>query len=161
MKKRLLLMRHAKSSWDNSALSDHERPLNQRGYTEAPRIAEQLKAKKLVPSYVLSSDALRTKETWELMAPVFGQNIQVEFTNRLYAVSAPLVLQVIAGQPESRQELMLLGHNPSLEEVAGYLTGVPCSMGTAHMVILEIDQASWAQGAIAKGKWSLVAQLEP
>ena len=82
--RRLILMRHAKSSWAIDGQEDHQRPLNKRGRRDAPRIATALAARDWLPDFVVSSDAERTRQTWAQMSSVFSIDCEVRWTNDLY-----------------------------------------------------------------------------
>ncbi len=79
MQRRIIVMRHAKSSWKSDAPDDHSRPLNRRGRRDAPRVAQELARRGWVPERVFSSDARRTRQTWEIMAPYFENAPQVRW----------------------------------------------------------------------------------
>ena len=111
--RRLIVARHAKSSWGDADLSDHDRPLNARGRRSAPLVGLELARLGCVPDIVYSSSAVRTRETWEGMAPGVGGSPAVEFREDLYFAPPQHVLAVIAEAPASARTLMTLGHNPA------------------------------------------------
>lgn len=119
---RLMLARHAKSSWGDLTLGDHDRPLNARGKRSAPMVASELAALGCVPDLVYSSTSARTRETWALMEPHFGGHSRVEFVRDLYLASPRMVLATIASAPPEAESLMILGHNPSTHALAAYLS---------------------------------------
>lgn len=112
--KKVILMRHAKSSWDNSALTDHERPLNSRGVKDAPFIDSILISHAYRPDLILSSDSARTRQTLDLM-PNF-RTIDHSFERQLYHASAEKILDIIHNAPPYIETLMLLAHNPGITE---------------------------------------------
>ena len=120
--RRLMLARHAKSSWGDPALGDHDRPLNRRGRRAAPMVAGELVALDCIPDVVYSSTSARTRETWALMEPHFSGHTRVEFVRDLYLASPRRVLTAIASAPADAEKLMILGHNPSTHAIAAYLS---------------------------------------
>ena len=151
---RLLLARHAKSSWGDPSLADHDRPLNGRGRRAAPLVATALAARGFVPDAVYSSSSQRTRETWELMAPHFGSDPPVEFLSELYLASPRAVLRTIAAASPNIHTLMVLGHNPSTHALAAYLarTGNPAhrdrvirSFPTGAVAVVELAGDDWGE----------------
>lgn len=132
----LLLMRHAKSSWDCGDLSDHDRPLNHRGRNAAPKMAEVLVENDLIPRCVLVSSSRRTQETVELMLPLLG-SVDVRILPDLYHAGPMKIWGFV--EEHSRKEsgtLMLVAHNPGLETVVSNIVGgiVPFPTGAiAHI----------------------------
>jgi phosphohistidine phosphatase len=111
--KRLLLLRHAKSSWDDPALADHDRPLAPRGRKAAKRIGEHVRRNDIPIDLVLCSSARRARETLELVGP--SAEIQVE--PGLYGASADELLERLRRVPEEVETVMLIGHNPAIQEL--------------------------------------------
>jgi phosphohistidine phosphatase len=151
--RRLLLLRHAKSSWDDPGLDDHDRPLAPRGRDAAPLIARHIAARGLTPDLVLSSPAARAVETWELVAPALGPEGAVRFEDGLYATTAGRLLERLARLTETPRTLMLLGHNPELAALTARLTrdGEPAAIAqlakkfpTAALAVIRLDIDSWA-----------------
>lgn len=156
--KRLILMRHAKSSWKQEGVDDHERPLNARGQRDAPRVAARLAELGWRPERVVLSDARRTRETWALMAGPLGRPPAVE-TRRLYLAGLGAIRQEARALPDEVGSALLLGHNPGWEEAASALSGDAVGMTTANAALLESGAATWAE-ALA-GPWRLVALIRP
>ena len=119
--RRLLLARHAKSSWGDVSLNDHDRPLNARGRRSAPLVAGALNDLGFVPDIVISSTSARTRETWARMEPVFESHAAVEFLPELYLAAPRMVLAAIASVTPTAATLMVLGHNPSTHALAAFL----------------------------------------
>lgn len=113
----LFLLRHAKSSWAEPTLPDRERPLAQRGRRDAKRIAKHLVRLGFEPELVLCSSAVRTRETLELVRPALGTS-KVLFEDGLYAASSDELLARIRLVPEALASVMLIGHNPGLQQLA-------------------------------------------
>jgi phosphohistidine phosphatase len=113
----LYLLRHAKSSWDDPALADHERPLAPRGRRDAKRIAEHLSTSGIDPELVLCSSAARTRETLELVKPALG-GPTVRFEADLYGASCDELLARLRLVPSEVASVMVIGHNPGIQELA-------------------------------------------
>lgn len=118
MMKELLLLRHAKSSWDDPRLGDFDRPLAPRGRSDAPRIGGALEARGWHPLMALVSPATRTRETWQLLAAELKHPPNPTFRDGLYEASADLLLGEVQRAPEIVTTLLVLGHNPGLEDFA-------------------------------------------
>lgn len=120
---RLILIRHAKSSWKNADLEDHQRPLNRRGRTAAAAVGEYLAANGPIPDKVLCSDAIRTLETWSILAAKLPCAPTVVPMPSLYHASADAIASAIASVPYEIGCLFVVGHNPGLEALAARLAG--------------------------------------
>ena len=151
--RRLMLARHAKSSWGDPALSDHDRPLNARGYRAAMLVGAALSNLDCIPDVVYSSTSARTRETWDCMQPHFRGRPRVEFHRDLYLVAPRDILGAIASAPEDAETLMVLGHNPSTHALAAYLarTGDPDDIDrlrrkfpTGAVAVIELSSDLWA-----------------
>jgi phosphohistidine phosphatase len=112
--KRLFLLRHAKSSWDEEGLADRDRPLAGRGRRAAKAMARHLKDEKIAPELVLCSPARRTRETLERIGP----SGEVRIEDDLYGASATGLLGRLQEVPDEVESVMLIGHNPAIEELA-------------------------------------------
>lgn len=160
MQRHLVLMRHAKSSWAEGGLSDHQRPLNKRGQRDAPRMGRELAARGWVPELVVSSDAQRTRETWALVSEELGvDGLEVRWSNDLYLAGLRAVLSHAAGWEDAIGSVLVLGHNPGWSEAASILAGRPLDMTTANCALLRGAGPTWVD-AFA-GRWELVALLRP
>jgi len=143
--KTLLILRHAKSSWDNPALDDHERPLNARGERDAPRMGQLAREKGLRAELVISSDAVRARLTAEAMAQATGYNGQILLDPRLYHASAAEILAVLrSAVDDNLATAMIVGHNPGLEELLAHLTGDPENLPTAALAQIALRIESWS-----------------
>lgn len=120
---RLLLMRHAKSSWDDENLSDHERPLNARGERAATAVGAALTAREIAPDIIWSSDATRTRLTALRLIRAIPGAQQVEYISGFYHASAQNVLDICEQRGEPERPLMLLGHNPGWGALHQHFTG--------------------------------------
>ncbi len=141
----LYLLRHAKSSWDDPGMADFDRPLNGRGRRAAPLVAEFLREKGIRPGLVICSPAARALQTAELVAGAEGINAPIEFDPRIYEAHPIDLLKLIREADESVEELMLVGHNPGLEELTERLTGERERLPTAALVRIELKAYGWAQ----------------
>jgi phosphohistidine phosphatase len=119
--KMLILLRHAKSSWDDAAVPDFDRPLNARGRRDAPRMGRWLAARGLQPDHVLCSAATRTRETWALVAPAFAAGTPITFSQALYLAEPAGLIAAVRAVPRPVRALLVIGHSPGLEDVAARL----------------------------------------
>jgi phosphohistidine phosphatase len=145
--KTLLMMRHAKSSWDSGVASDHERPLNKRGRKDAPVMASLLCNYDEVPDLIVSSDAKRTCETLDLMLPVFekfGAEPLVEIESSFYHAPASEWLERLVEIPDPIGSVLFLGHNPGAEELVMHFSAAHHSMPTAAIACFRFDNDSWS-----------------
>ncbi|MCF6368878.1 SixA phosphatase family protein [Rhizobium halophilum] len=120
--RRLLLLRHVKSDWPEG-VEDHERPLAERGLKAAPAMGNHMAREHLVPHLALVSDATRTQETWELVRKRLPGEIETRVTPELYDATAANMLQVLRRAEASADTVVIVGHNPGLQEVALLLVG--------------------------------------
>ena len=124
MPRHLLIMRHAKSSWDSEAPSDFDRPLAKRGKKDVPRMGSWLREQGLTPDYVLSSPAQRARQTAVKVCHELGiQEDQINWEPGIYEASLPALLEILKDCPPAAQRVLLVGHNPGLELLVAYLCG--------------------------------------
>ena len=121
--KHLLLLRHAKSSWDDPGLADFDRPLSGRGLKAAPLVGRELASRGWLPDLALVSPALRTRETWRLVASEWPMGVPAEFVEALYDATAADILAAVGTASAATNTVLVLGHNPGLEEFARRLSG--------------------------------------
>ncbi|MFD5518946.1 SixA phosphatase family protein [Streptomyces sp. NPDC127066] len=121
-RRRLIVLRHAKSAWPDG-VPDHERPLATRGRRDAPAAGRAMAGADLLPDLALCSTAVRARQTWELAAEQWGTPPPVRFDERLYGADIPELLQSVSEVPEHVRTLLLVGHNPGLEELVLELAG--------------------------------------
>lgn len=143
--KTLLLLRHAKSSWKDTDLDDHDRPLNKRGKRDAPRMGQLLRDEQLLPDLIVCSSAKRTWRTAELVAEAAGYRGETRITSDAYEASAAKLLTLIQSFTDSAQRILLIGHNPGLEELLEQLTGQYRPLSTAALARLEIPCEKWSE----------------
>lgn len=141
--KTLLILRHAKSSWSNPGLADHDRPLNKRGKKDAPRMGELLRHEDLVPELIISSSARRARSTAELVAEHSGCEGPLWLERDLYAAGAEAYLGVLVAIPDEYRRVMVVGHNPDLEELLEALIGEYERLPTAALAQVSLPIDSW------------------
>jgi phosphohistidine phosphatase len=145
--RRLILMRHAKSSWADPGTRDLDRPLNKRGRRSAPLIGKWLKANGWRPDHALVSNSRRTQETWAGVVSVLGA-APTAYRPELYAAAPPAMLEVLRGAPDVRCVLML-GHMPGVGEFARLLLAEPpddpefAKFPTGATAVIDFDVEDW------------------
>jgi phosphohistidine phosphatase len=147
--KKLYLIRHAKSSWDNSEIDDFNRPMNSRGEKDAPKMGRRLKEKRLTPDIVVSSPAVRTLDTCKIICGVLGFNTTKIIENKsLYHASEEEILKVVRGlkdrKADEEENVLLFGHNPGLTDFANRLLDEQIlNIPTAGIVCAELAIKKW------------------
>jgi phosphohistidine phosphatase len=143
--KQLLLLRHAKSSWDDPALADFDRPLAPRGLKAAPRMGRELAKRDWLPNLALVSPALRTRETWRLVSAELPARVPVEFAEGLFEATDGDILAEVQQAMASAGCVLVLGHNPGLEDLARRLAGPRSDAGALR----KLDE-KFPTGALAR-----------
>ncbi len=155
--KTLTLLRHAKSGWDDPVARDFDRALNARGKRGAAQIGQYLADHRLVFDYVLASPAVRVVETIASLATRYALPLAPEWERRIYLASAATLLDLIAALPDTANRVLLVGHNPGLEDLVLMLVPADGAGGpnlrdeveikfpTASLAELQADCASWAE----------------
>ncbi|MDT8383271.1 MAG: histidine phosphatase family protein [Gammaproteobacteria bacterium] len=122
MNRQLTLLRHAKSDWDSLSDSDYDRPLSHRGIRDANRVGRWLQEQAYAPDYIVSSPALRARQTIEAVNSVLEIAPQhIHYDSNIYMANRETLLQVLAGIPKKYSSILLVGHNPGLDELLVYL----------------------------------------
>ena len=152
--KTLLVLRHAKSSWDDSGLDDHDRPLNKRGRRDAPRMGELIEAEDLVPDLILSSTALRARQTAVLVADACGYQGEIMLEPDLYHAAPADYARTLSQAGGDAECVMVVGHNPGLQELVTVLSGACERMPTATLACIEIELDDWQEAASVAGSLS-------
>lgn len=167
---KLMLLRHAKSDQD-AKVEDHERPLSKRGRHDAPRMGEYMRAQNYEPALVLCSTSERTRETWDLVGPKLKSSPQVRFDKALYLAAWPNLLAMVQGVPADTPSVMLIGHNPGMEQLAvalaiqpktpserGRVESMSKKYPTCALAVLEFE-GDWR--GVAPGTGRLTAFVRP
>lgn len=159
----LYLLRHAKSSWDDPALPDRERPLASRGRRDAKRIGKHLRRLGITPALVLCSPAVRTQETLDLLRPALAE-VAAEVEEQLYGASSETLLERIHSVPDDVGSVLLIGHNPGLHDLAlalassgAKLERLEAKFPTAALATLALER--WS--SLSPGDAELVAYVVP
>jgi phosphohistidine phosphatase len=142
--KSVLLLRHAKSSWKQPELADHDRPLNKRGKRDAPLIGRLLKRKDLVPENIISSTAIRARATAEAVAKASGYKGEIVLNKSLYAAGPDAYLNIMHDLSDEYARALIIGHNPGLEELVEMLTGEIHLMPTCSLAHVKIRVDKWS-----------------
>lgn len=142
--KTILVMRHAKSSWDQEDTPDHDRPLNKRGRHDAPRMGDLLKTEGLLPDLIISSTAKRARSTVELVAGASDYGGDVRWEESLYATGPEAHIAILRTLPADVGRVMVVGHNPGLEELVAMLTDEWASLPTSALAEVKLNISNWA-----------------
>jgi phosphohistidine phosphatase len=141
--KDLLVLRHAKSGWKDSDLVDHDRPLNKRGDKDAPRIGKLLRKERLVPELVLTSSARRARDTAEAAAAATGYTPEIRHIPSFYQADLETFYATLSRLSDDIERVMIVGHNPELEELVEALTSESVTLPTAALVHIELPIQTW------------------
>lgn len=153
---RLILTRHAKSDWDNPLDTDHSRPLSPRGVEAAPRIGRWLAGKGYLPGQALVSDAMRTRQTWDLIAAELPDAPEAAFDKFLYLAGPDVLLGRL--KQASAPCVILIAHNPGIAEFAEALLQAPMAhpgfarFPTCATLVAEFDAPAWSDVAFGTGR---------
>ncbi len=138
-------MRHAKSSWKTPDISDHDRPLNNRGEKAAPFMGNWMKDNGLTPDYILSSSALRAHTTAKLVAENCDFAEKIDKCEELYLADYEVYIKQIKDLKKDPQTLLLVGHNPTIENFCAHLTKELKMFRTATLAQVELSIENWDQ----------------
>ena len=141
--KTLLILRHAKSSWNYPELSDYDRPLNARGKRDAPRMGKHLREQGLIPDRVLTSSAKRARKTASRVAKACGYTGKVKKLEAFYDTVVGVYFETLQTLPDKYERVMVVGHNPTMEQLVGYLTRQARRMPTAALAHIELPIQHW------------------
>ena len=155
----LLLLRHAKSSWKDSSLSDHQRPLNARGRAAAPRMGTLVRQLELLPELILSSDSARTRETVELFVESAQCDAEIQFLPELYHASSQDLLEC-AQSAGGVHRLMLVAHNPGMEDLYERISGEHEPFPTAALAAFRFNINDWSHQP-SRGQAALIGLWRP
>jgi phosphohistidine phosphatase len=164
--KTLYLLRHAKSSRDDLALSDRERALSKRGARASRAIGRYMRRHGWRPDHVLCSPARRTRETLNQVLEELGATPPVNLEEAVYLADRETLLECLRGVPERAQSLLVVGHDPGLSALALWLAGSGAALGrvaakfpTGALAVIEIERAEWH--SLVKGCGRLTAFITP
>jgi phosphohistidine phosphatase len=149
--RQLLVLRHAKSSWDDPKLADFDRPLGPRGLKTAPLMGRELARRGWVPDLALVSPALRTRDTWRLVSAELPKSAPADFALALYAAAAADILAKV--RQAKAGSLLVLGHNPGLEDFARRLAGPGSDAGALQKLEQKFPTAALARFDV-DGDWA-------
>jgi phosphohistidine phosphatase len=156
----LLLLRHAKSSWKDKDLSDHDRPLNKRGKRDSSRIGLLLQKEELVPDIILSSTAVRAHDTAVRSAKYSHYKGQISYVDSLYLGGVEAYLDALKILPNDFKVVLVVGHNPDIEELVMILTGQEERIPTAALARIDLTDEDWSS-LTSKSKGRLVRIWRP
>jgi len=143
--KKLYIIRHAKSSWDDMALDDFDRGLNKRGRKNAPMMAKRLKNKGVMPDIILSSSAKRAKKTAKIIADGIGFSKKIKFDDELYDVLPNELHKKLRAIKNKYNTAFLIGHNPELNMIAEDFIDFNQNIVTCGILEIEFDCDSWME----------------
>ncbi len=147
----LYLLRHAKSSWDEASKQDFERPLTNRGRKACATIGEYIQEKGIDFDLVLVSTAVRTRETIELIKERAKFRGEVRYDQRIYEATVSQLLEIISQVDNDRETVLLVGHNPGIEELLALLTGDQQQVTTANFAKIKLKATKWSANLANKG----------
>lgn len=143
--KTLLILRHAKSSWAEPTLPDHDRPLNNRGNRDAPRMGQLIKDEGVVPDLIVTSTALRARTTASKVAEACGYASPIEQAQSLYHAYPDDYVRFLRRLSGEQSSVLVVGHNPGLEDLVEAFSGQYESMPTAALAHLVVEIEHWAE----------------
>jgi phosphohistidine phosphatase len=152
--KNLIVIRHAKSSWDDPALADIDRPLNKRGKRDAPLMGGILKFRELAPDRIISSPAKRARKTAKLIAAGVGCDAgTIDVRERIYMQGVPALIELVQELDDAWNRVYLVGHNPDLTELVNRLAGEDIdNIPTCGVASIEFEVGSWAHVMAGAGR---------
>jgi len=149
----LLLLRHAKSSWDDPALDDFDRPLAKRGREAAPRMGREMARRGWLPDRALVSAALRTRQTWELVEVGLPHAVPAFSDRSIYEAPAERILDAIRSTPAGVETLLVVGHNPGIEDLVALLAAPGSAPEAMEKVRRKFPTAGLAR-LVLTGAWA-------
>jgi phosphohistidine phosphatase len=150
--KTLFILRHAKSSWENADSSDFDRVLNAEGLEEAVFMGNQIGKNQIQPDLILCSPAKRAAQTANSVKEAAGLDKEIQFEEKIYEASPLTLLHVISGIEDKNEIVLLVGHNPGLENLIKMLTGEAQSLPTAGLAKINLQVQSWSDIAANSGQ---------
>ena len=150
--KKLFIIRHAKSDWDNPALDDYDRPLNKRGETSAPFMGKVLAEKGIKPDLIISSPALRAMTTAQLIAKEVGYEKIITPNQYIYEAYVTALQEIVQYIYDDNDTVFLVGHNPGVSALAYMLCDLKESLPTSAVVEINFDCNSWMEASKENSK---------
>ena len=158
--KTLLILRHAKSSWNHATLNDYDRPLNDRGLKTAPLMGKLLLEKTIAPDAIFSSPAMRAITTAQLIAKSIGHKHVILTVEQFYPGTPGDYIEILSSKGKNYSTIMVVGHNPGLEDLLKILTGQSEHLPTGALSQIELPIFNWSE-LTAKIKGSLIKVFRP
>ncbi|GAA0878788.1 phosphohistidine phosphatase SixA [Algoriphagus jejuensis] len=144
--KKIILVRHAKSAWDDPSLSDHDRPLAERGLKDAPKMAKRLKKRRIHADLLVSSSAIRAKETAKITAKELDYpKEKIVFDSSLFHASPHSLLKYLRSQNDNHNTILIFGHNPGFNDLITFLGGEIDNLPTAGQFGFKLKSEHWAE----------------
>ncbi|MHB8806435.1 MAG: SixA phosphatase family protein [Anaerolineaceae bacterium] len=143
--KKVFLMRHAKSSWKDANIPDHDRPLKKKGEKDVKAMAKMLKRKKHLPDFILCSSAERAKQTAIIFKKASSFEGKLEYNDKLYMAEVPDLISALKNVPKKAKSVMIIGHNPGLEALLQTLTGKVETLPTSSIAHISIPIEEWSE----------------
>jgi len=141
--KKLFIIRHAKSDWSDLTLRDFARPLNKRGFKNAPFMGKQLKKLEVNPDLIISSPALRAITTAKLISKEINYTKEIQTDENIYEASLHALLDILNKLDDKNEQVFLVGHNPSLSFLVETLSGLDTDIPTCAVVQIDFDTDTW------------------
>jgi phosphohistidine phosphatase len=141
--KKLLVLRHAKSSWKKAALEDHDRPLSNRGKRDAARMGRLLRRQGLKPRLAITSSAKRARTTLKRLIEAADLTCEMRLAPEFYMAGPHEIIGLLRQLPDRYAQVMVVGHNPGLEELVQQLTGETVILPTAALVLIDCRCRHW------------------
>ena len=145
--RKLILIRHAKSSWDDSFIKDHDRTLSERGLNDAPLVGKFLNKKNIIPDLILTSTAKRASNTAELILnEIDDKNVKIQYDKNIYLTGPGKIIDIISKIEDNIKILLVVGHNPDMQMLVERLTNKHFShpkFSTAGVAIIDFEIESW------------------
>lgn len=149
--KKIVFIRHAKSSWSDSTLADFERPLNERGKIDAPLMASKIKSLGIIPDYILSSPAKRARKTARIFSKVMNMDDQIEYDERIYDADENTLFTVIQSIPNDKNLVFIFGHNPGFTWLVNDLCNVRIdNIPTCGFAVVNCSIENWNEICMEK-----------
>jgi phosphohistidine phosphatase len=158
-----MLVRHAKSDWNDSSLSDNQRPLNPRGRKAAVLLGEKMLSQGILPDRILCSTALRTVQTLQGLMQSFSHYSEravpeVLYFDELYLATPEVIERIVTEHHGKRNSIMCIGHNPGIENLASLLANETLEMKTAHLIAFQ-RPSGWGKASQMEKDWELLENL--